>query len=927
MCPFFISIPWRDSHRGFCSFCIEEVDTDISPHPIGRGTTGPVVPTRGDGSRRRCTCTTSDVVYNAFTGRSARQVLTMILPQLVSRLRSRSLTELTRQIAPPTKNGHAPPPIESRKSSQSVNPYYVWTCCSSFINPRISPLTMKYECPRLSLLIITPIPKANTIGSKSYDLELPRLLAPDLPSNGSSLRDLDCTHSNYQTHRARYCYLLSLPPRVRIGINQVAFLRDVGTAWPSTCPVSYEECAVAVKGTWYWGHGQLRMQARAWQGQGADGSSTWEAQGVPNMTGENGQAKLEPIAMHKPPQEIFARYRELGHGVVGYISMGTGLTGRKIITLATNTGDRPTTVGESLWDYSTPVGAADAPHLGFEATFVCLKRGHFSLVHTSEAPGYPCCSRHPHILRPRLPMVSEAPAHPSTKVPMLLEAPAHPRHQGGLVVRPRVQHSNAAMCGCSGTHRPVLVTKWCLMLRRDQGPRCREAPCSKGEAPGWLPKGAGTGRLVSIVSIFWDGSRRYHRDTFYGPDVLHQRGPKFSLVLDPPAPSDCTTGANTAISDTSKGRWRPDAPAHHGDGTRCRWLRGDTYDSGPKGAGSSSAKGEGRKDDSFIRDSLRPFCIIPGMDRPDPSLGMDRRSTVGNLNRHALGSGRGGAMDPEPARSRSAAAHGSGTSTPRSAVVARGTEEPTTRLGAGGSAIWIREQQRTQSPVVAHWIGDAATRFGEPVGSRGTDERLHRPFGARLVTGGSHEPTRLGVLLKIPISSATGGCTGGSLAPPPQAVGGAQLIRVLLSGCHHRERSGHNHRVPRTTKGRSSGTRTHRIRQRDNAELRTNGKRGRGTIACGTTGGFELLGVAGGNGGTGLWFRETARCRCDPAAGIHVNIRKPRNRAGSGHSKKAGNSRAGSANTTTEQVQGSEGIVMYPTAPDTTRHTHADEMN
>ncbi|KAK8634873.1 hypothetical protein V6N13_022753 [Hibiscus sabdariffa] len=36
--------------------------------------------------------------------------------------------ELTRQIAPPTKNGHAPPPIESRKSSKSVNPYYVWTC-------------------------------------------------------------------------------------------------------------------------------------------------------------------------------------------------------------------------------------------------------------------------------------------------------------------------------------------------------------------------------------------------------------------------------------------------------------------------------------------------------------------------------------------------------------------------------------------------------------------------------------------------------------------------------------------------------------------------------------------------------------------------------------------------------------------------------
>ena len=47
--------------------------------------------------------------------------------QSFSRQRSRSLTELTRQITPPTKNGHAPPPIESRKSYQSVNPYYVWT--------------------------------------------------------------------------------------------------------------------------------------------------------------------------------------------------------------------------------------------------------------------------------------------------------------------------------------------------------------------------------------------------------------------------------------------------------------------------------------------------------------------------------------------------------------------------------------------------------------------------------------------------------------------------------------------------------------------------------------------------------------------------------------------------------------------------------
>ena len=50
-----------------------------------------------------------------------------VIDVLVSRLRSRSLTELTRQITPPTKNGHAPPPIESRKSSQSVNPSHVRT--------------------------------------------------------------------------------------------------------------------------------------------------------------------------------------------------------------------------------------------------------------------------------------------------------------------------------------------------------------------------------------------------------------------------------------------------------------------------------------------------------------------------------------------------------------------------------------------------------------------------------------------------------------------------------------------------------------------------------------------------------------------------------------------------------------------------------
>jgi serine/threonine protein kinase len=37
----------------------------------------------------------------------------------VSRLRSRSLSQLSRQITPPTKNGHAPPPEKSRKSCKA----------------------------------------------------------------------------------------------------------------------------------------------------------------------------------------------------------------------------------------------------------------------------------------------------------------------------------------------------------------------------------------------------------------------------------------------------------------------------------------------------------------------------------------------------------------------------------------------------------------------------------------------------------------------------------------------------------------------------------------------------------------------------------------------------------------------------------------
>ncbi|XP_022710900.1 uncharacterized protein LOC111273473, partial [Varroa jacobsoni] len=55
------------------------------------------------------------------------KVLNTLDPIKENRLESRSLSELTRQITPPTKNGHAPPSTKSRKSYQSVNPSSVRT--------------------------------------------------------------------------------------------------------------------------------------------------------------------------------------------------------------------------------------------------------------------------------------------------------------------------------------------------------------------------------------------------------------------------------------------------------------------------------------------------------------------------------------------------------------------------------------------------------------------------------------------------------------------------------------------------------------------------------------------------------------------------------------------------------------------------------
>ena len=73
-----------------------------------------------------------------------------MLAPLFSRLRSRSLSQLSRQITPPTKNGHAPPPTKSRKSSQSVNPYCVWTWWVSPCWVKLSRRLHSWWCPSVN---------------------------------------------------------------------------------------------------------------------------------------------------------------------------------------------------------------------------------------------------------------------------------------------------------------------------------------------------------------------------------------------------------------------------------------------------------------------------------------------------------------------------------------------------------------------------------------------------------------------------------------------------------------------------------------------------------------------------------------------------------------------------------------------------------
>ncbi|RZF39107.1 hypothetical protein LSTR_LSTR016345 [Laodelphax striatellus] len=87
-----------------------------------------------------------------------------------------------RQITPPTKNGHAPPPTKSRKSSQSVNPHCVWTW-------RVAPRTpnagagagvTRWSAPPLS----GARPRRAARAPKSVALQRP-LAAVRLPPPGS----------------------------------------------------------------------------------------------------------------------------------------------------------------------------------------------------------------------------------------------------------------------------------------------------------------------------------------------------------------------------------------------------------------------------------------------------------------------------------------------------------------------------------------------------------------------------------------------------------------------------------------------------------------------------------------------------------------------------------------------------------------------
>ncbi|PPD66315.1 hypothetical protein GOBAR_DD36810 [Gossypium barbadense] len=293
-----------------------------------------------------------------------------------------------------------------------------------------------------------------------------------------------------------------------------------------------------------------------------------------NVTGANGQAKLEPIAMHKPPQEIFARYRELGPGVVGYISIGTGLTCRKIFISATTAGDQPTTVGNiRMSETGTLFFSPSIP--GTKVPVVLEAPAHPSTKvadsvrgsRTSEPPRCRCWSRLPHIRATKVPMVVEAPAHPSTKadahpstkvsmlleapahpstkVPMLLEAPAHPSHQGADGGRASRTSKHQGADGARGPHTSEPPRcRCCHVLWHDQGHKVLEA---------LVPKGEGPGKLTVSFFICRDGSPECHRMDRWSTAGMDHRSTAGNLTGGGGAPTsghEMGMGSDIHVSET-----------------------------------------------------------------------------------------------------------------------------------------------------------------------------------------------------------------------------------------------------------------------------------------------------------------------------------------------------------------------------------------
>ncbi len=138
----------------------------------------------------------------------------------------------------------------------------------------------------------------------------------------------------------------------------------------------------------------------------------------------------------------------------------------------------------------------------YQATFMCLKRGHFfypTLPHqqgpnfsfgargsrTSKQQGYRWCLRLPHIRATKVPMLLEAPAQTGTKVPMVLEALAHPSTKvavGGRGSRTS-EHQGADGARGSRTSEPPRF-RGCSRLPHIRAAKVLEALAAKGEGLG-----------------------------------------------------------------------------------------------------------------------------------------------------------------------------------------------------------------------------------------------------------------------------------------------------------------------------------------------------------------------------------------------------------------------------------------------------------